>query len=429
MQLRTLGMALLAAAICLPSLKADEADSEQGYKTIFNGKDLTGWDGDKRFWSVEDGVIKGETTPDNKAPGNTFLIWQDGKLKNFHLKLKFKITTGNNSGVQYRSNVVKDFVVSGYQAEVENKPGKVGFLYHEKGRGWLVDVGKSMVIDKEGNKNVVSEVADLEWLKAQPYSFNNEWNEYHIIGRGNHIVHYLNGYPTMELIDEDPTGRLMEGILALQIHAGSPMTVYFKDIRVKQLPQNYGEAVRLFKGQDLENWTFSSDKLQDTWAVRDGVMHNQGKPAGYIRTKDDYTNYVLRLQIRHLTKGNSGVLLRMVGEDKVWPKSIEAQGQKDNLGDIWNIDMFPMQVATERTNGRHTKKAHESNERPVGEWNDYEILLDGGTLEIYVNNLLQNAATDVEEVPGKICLQSEGAELEFRNVVLIPIEKEAKAAE
>ena len=395
---------------------------ETGFESIFNGKDLTGWDGDPRLWSVVDGVIRGKTTPENKAKGNTFCVWQGGKLKNFILKIQFRIENGN-SGIQYRSRQVGDdkWRISGYQAEVENKQGKVGFLYHEKGRGWLVSVGDIMEIDKNGKENIVGKIADQKELIKAGYYKEKDWNEYTIVCRGNHVVHYLNGKQTIELIDNDVKNRLMEGLLALQIHAGPPMTVEFKNIRVKHLPDNYGNAVRLFNGKDLKAWTYSSDKVKDAWSVKDGVMVNKGRPIGYIRTKKDFTSYVLRLQHRHMGKGNGGVLLRMVGEDKVWPRSIEAQGQFNSAGDIWNIDKFPMKAAKDRTKGRHTKKMHPSNEKPAGQWNRYEITLAGERLELKVNELVQNIATECWVTPGKICLQSEGSPMEFRNLVLIPI--------
>ncbi|MBN1418543.1 MAG: DUF1080 domain-containing protein, partial [Planctomycetes bacterium] len=108
---------------------------------------------------------------------------------------------------------------------------------------------------------------------------------------------------------------------------------------------------------------------------------------------------------------------------KVWPRSIECQGMTDNMGDIWNIDEFPMTVDLDRTEGRRTAKLHDSNERPLGEWNEYEITLGGGELEIAVNGLVQNEASDCWETPGKIGLQSEGARMEYRNIVVVPIEK------
>jgi hypothetical protein len=240
----------------------------------------------------------------------------------------------------------------------------------------------------------------------------------------------------MALIDEDRVtdpadpkdskGAAREGILALQIHAGPPMVVEFKDISIKHLAGPFGNAVRLFNGENLDGWAPSSDALKDTFGVSGGVITDTGNPSGYLRTTQDFTNYALHLQLRHVTAGNSGVLVRMVGPDKVWPKSIECQGQSGAMGDIWNIDKFPMKVAEDRTSGRHTKKMHESNERPTGEWNDYDITLDGGNLEIQVNNLTQNTAAECEEVPGKIGLQAEGSRKEFRNIVLVPILRNQK---
>jgi hypothetical protein len=409
-----------------------KAALEPGFVSLFNGRDLTNWDGDPRLWSVQDGVIRGQTTPEKKASGNTFCVWRGGKLRNFILKIKFRIENGN-SGVQYRSKEVEKWRISGYQAEVCNGGG-VGFLYHERGRGGLVNVGEFVeinVVEGKAQKQVIGKVADRKALAEAGFYKNQDWNEYIIIAQGNYLRHYLNGYPTVALIDNDKTtdpadprdtrGRAMEGVLALQIHAGPPMVVEFKDIHLKELKAGYGQAVRLFNGKDLTGWTPSSDALKETFGVRDGVITDTGRPAGYIRTEKDYTSYALHLQMRHVKGGNSGVLVRMVGPDKVWPKSIEAQGESGSMGDIWNIDSFGMKIAAERTSGRHTRKMHPSNERPIGEWNDYEITLDGGDLELKVNNLVQNTATECDEVPGKICLQSEGSPKEFRNVVLVPI--------
>ncbi len=192
-----------------------------------------------------------------------------------------------------------------------------------------------------------------------------------------------------------------------------------------------GEAVRLFNGKNFDGWTFhlrdANAKPEDVWSITpDGVIVCKGQPVGYMRTTESYDNYVLELEWRFNPEkgaGNSGVLLRMVGQDKVWPKSVEAQLMHRNAGDIWNIDNFKMTVDPSRTSGRRTAKLKESNEKPLGEWNHYRIVVDGGKIELYVNGELQNTATDVEEVPGKICLQSEGAEIHFRNIVLRPIKR------
>ena len=121
-------LAALAALTAGPAARAAAPKpDDEGFVSLFNGKDLTGWDGDPRLWSVRDGAIRGETTPENRARGNTFCVWRGGRLKNFILKIKFRIQNGN-SGIQYRSKEVRKWVISGYQAEVENKPGKIGFL-------------------------------------------------------------------------------------------------------------------------------------------------------------------------------------------------------------------------------------------------------------------------------------------------------------
>jgi hypothetical protein len=163
------------------------------------------------------------------------------------------------------------------------------------------------------------------------------------------------------------------------------------------------------------------DNCKDTFSAKDGKLTITGRPAGYIRTEKDYANYVIRAQVRHLRSCNNGLLLRMVGQDKVWPRSIECQGQKDAMGDIWNIDAFPMKTDPDRTRGRHTAKIHPTNEKPVGEWNQYEIYLNKGDLRLIVNGLVQNVATECWQTPGKICIQSEGGPVEWRNIVLIPI--------
>ena len=421
--MKAMRVVLSAMLLSFPVFSADippVPDDGDGFIALFNGTDLTDWDGDPRFWSVAEGVIRGQTTPEQVTQGNTFCIWRGGKLKDFVLKIKFRIENGN-SGIQYRSVDKGNWSVAGYQAEVENAPGKVGFLYHESGRGGLVNVGDIMQINDKAEKQVIGKVSDREQLIKEGYYKPKDWNEYTIICRGNHVMHYLNGYPTVELIDNDPRGRLLEGILALQIHAGPPMLVEFKDIRLKALKETYSDAIRLFNGKDLAGWSVSSDNQQDAWSVKDGVLATSGTPVGYLRTEKEFTNYVLRLQLRHLGTGNGGVLLRMTGPDKVWPKSIEAQGQFNALGDIWNIDGFPMKVDPARTSGRHTRKLHPSNEKPVGQWNDYEIYLNRGDLQLVVNRLLQNRASECWETPGRIGLQSEGTPIEFLNLVLIPI--------
>ena len=191
-----------------------------------------------------------------------------------------------------------------------------------------------------------------------------------------------------------------------------------------------GKEVVLFNGRDLSGWTHylvEPDLPADrVWTVdrASKVLICKGQPIGYIRTVKDYTNYILKLEWRFspVTKqaGNSGVLLRVVGEDKVWPKSVEAQLMSGNAGDIWLIDGARLTTPPDRVEGRRCK-AERYNEKPIGEWNQYEITVDGGRISLKVNGMLVNEGTDAEVVPGKIALQSEGAEIHFRNIRLIPL--------
>jgi hypothetical protein len=205
-----------------------------GFEAIFNGQDLNGWDGDPRFWTAKAGVIRGETTRQALPTGNTFLIWRGGVLKDFELKLQFRIQNGN-SGVQYRSRDLGKWVVSGYQAEIENKQGKVGFLYDEKGRKFLANVGEVVEVQADGKPKVVGQLAPKQAFIDKGYYKEKDWNEYRIVARGTHLEHWLNGHKTIELTDNDPAGRSLSGILALQIHRGPPMVVEFKDIQLKNL--------------------------------------------------------------------------------------------------------------------------------------------------------------------------------------------------
>ena len=214
--------------------------AEEGFKSLFNGKDLTGWEGTPELWSVEDGAIKGETTNEKKAKGNTFLVWRDGKTADFHLKCKFKLLGGNNSGVQYRSTETAKFVMTGYQCDLNYGAENMCKLYHEKNpRGRVCMAGEVVVYEasadgkKGAGKKVTGPTPEAEKLKTA--TKKDDWNEVEIIAKGNHVIHKINGVVAIDFTDNDEKNRCMEGLLALQIHAGAPMTIYFKDIEFKEL--------------------------------------------------------------------------------------------------------------------------------------------------------------------------------------------------
>jgi hypothetical protein len=208
--------------------------AQSGELQIFNGRNLEHWDGDPRFWSVSDGAIRGETSLARMPATNTFLIWRGGTLRDFELRMKVRLRNGN-SGVQYRSRDLGQWNVSGYQVELDNGPGKSGFLYEERGRKFLALVGEKVKIDEQEKPLVLGMLAAPKELVASHYYKAQDWNEYRIIARGNHLQHFINGVQTVDVVDNDSKGRSLEGILALQIHVGPPMLVEFKDIFLKNL--------------------------------------------------------------------------------------------------------------------------------------------------------------------------------------------------
>lgn len=243
--LRTLMFLLLAAS----SVNALAADGPQlapaepaDMIRIFNGEDLTGWDGDPRLWSVRDGVIHGETTPEQPTNANTFLIWKGGTTKDFQLRLSFRLNEANNSGIQYRSKHITEgkvrnkWVVRGYQHEIRNEstfPNVSGFIYDEGGkRGRICLAGEKATWGADGKKQVTGTLIDADEFKKL---FKlDDWNDVVIIAQGNHIQHYLNNRLILDFTDNAPELALLDGILALQLHAGKPFWVEFKDIRIKE---------------------------------------------------------------------------------------------------------------------------------------------------------------------------------------------------
>ncbi len=240
--------ALVAALLALAPLTLPVRAAEAGFQSLFNGKDLTGWEGLTEFWSARDGAITGQTTAEHPLKTNTFLVWK-GEVKDFELRLSFKLTGQNdknfgNSGIQYRSRVVDaaGFVLAGYQADIDLAGTYVGMLYEEKGRGILMKPGQTikvgaMVKDEKTGKEkaqveVVATSTTPEQLRAA-YKVG-EWNEFVVIARGNHFQHFLNGTLTADVTDNDPTKAATAGVLALQLHTGTPMTIQFKDIRLKK---------------------------------------------------------------------------------------------------------------------------------------------------------------------------------------------------
>ncbi|HRH97655.1 MAG TPA: DUF1080 domain-containing protein [Prosthecobacter sp.] len=215
-----------------------------GETEIFNGKDLTGWEGNKDLWSVKDGAITGITPPDPADPKkgiikhNTFLVWKGGKVGDFELTFQYRIEKGN-SGVQYRSKELAPGpfgpIISGYQADFEAGKTYSGILYEEKGRGILAKRGEKTVIKPgpDGKKPVVEVTGSVGDSAAIQAAIKDEdWNEYRIVAKGSHVQHFINGMQTVDVTDDDASNAPKEGLLALQIHQGPPMMVQFKNFKL-----------------------------------------------------------------------------------------------------------------------------------------------------------------------------------------------------
>ncbi|MCA9213078.1 MAG: DUF1080 domain-containing protein [Planctomycetales bacterium] len=229
---RLITFAFLAIGMVTNIMAAENDDD--GFKSIFDGKSLEGWDGNEKFWRVEDGAITGQTTAENPTKGNTFLIWRAGKPSDFELRLKYRIV-GGNSGIQYRSEEVDKWVIKGYQADIDATLRYAGILYEERGRNILANRGKKVTVDENGKPNETGTTTSEEKIVASIKK--EDWNDYRIVAKGNHLIHEINGNVTIELIDNHEAGRKMTGLLALQVHAGPPMLVQFKDIKIKDLSE------------------------------------------------------------------------------------------------------------------------------------------------------------------------------------------------
>ena len=238
------GTLCLFVSTCLAESPAVTAPPEpDGMTQLFNGEDLTGWDGDSRLWSVRDGVIHGETTKEVSTKGNTFLIWKD-EVADFELRLSFRCTASNNSGIQYRSQRVKtdeqavnQWVLRGYQHEIRNEedlPNVPGFIYDEKGsRGRICLVGEKAVWNEDGKKVVGEPLISKEEFKELMKV--DQWNEVVIIAKGKHLQHFLNGRLILDFTDNHPEKSFSKGFLGLQLHAGAPMWAEFKNVRLQNL--------------------------------------------------------------------------------------------------------------------------------------------------------------------------------------------------
>lgn len=237
-------LAQIGCQSCCPTTSAGASAKPAVFVSLFDGKTLTGWSGLSDHWKMQDGAITGYTEKGNPLKQNTFLVWTNGTVDNFELHFRYKIIPLSdagfgNSGVQYRSKLIDPatFVVGGYQADFEVGTSYSGILYEERMRGILAERGQRTRVTEENGATKVVKVGDLApSSELQANIRQGEWNDYVVIADGNHLMHFINGRMTIDVIDDQPAKAAKSGILALQLHAGPPMQVQFQDIKLKKLP-------------------------------------------------------------------------------------------------------------------------------------------------------------------------------------------------
>jgi len=227
------------------------AESPHGFQSLFNGKDLTDWDGIPALWKVEDGQIVGSTV-NHPLEANSFLIHKNLKVGNFHLKAKLRMLGGNNSGIMYRAQPIADipFALSGPQMDIHPKPEYQGMYYSEKtGRGIVARRGQQVSVSPKLNAKGKSKAEVTGTFPTEPLFNLAEWNEYEIIAVGNRLIHKINGVVTVDVVDHDPR-TASEGAIGFQLHRGVEMTIFVKDVEVEHLSEAEGiKAIGTFLKQ------------------------------------------------------------------------------------------------------------------------------------------------------------------------------------
>lgn len=228
-------------------------NEDDGFVDIFDGKTLNGWEGDSVYWSVKDGNLTGEVTSETLLKNNTFIIWNGDQPDDFELKLEFKIAESGNSGINYRSEKIDtiQYALKGYQADIDGKNTYTGQNYEEKKRATLAYRGEKVNINTQPNsdqpgsfganvqrncwqsREVVASLGESDVLKTKIKS--EDWNEAHLIIKGNRLQHYINGILMSDVTDNDIVNRKSKGYLGVQVHVGPPMKVEYRNIRLKNL--------------------------------------------------------------------------------------------------------------------------------------------------------------------------------------------------
>ncbi len=226
---------------------------EKGFIKIFDGKTLKGWEGDPTYWRVEDGKLVGEVTPATILSRNSFIIWREGVVKDFELKVEYRVSKEGNSGINYRSEEVEGlkYALRGYQADLEGADRYSGSNYEERKRTTLAARGQKVVLNtvytngtpdslKNHIKNNFWTATEITGTLGDPGTLQShikkeDWNEYHLVVKGNRLQHYINGILMSDVTDNDTENRKFSGLLGVQVHVGPPMKIEYRNFRIRHL--------------------------------------------------------------------------------------------------------------------------------------------------------------------------------------------------
>ena len=246
-------IAVLIAILAVGCKVSNTAQSEKGFKSIFDGKTLKGWEGDTKYWRAENGNLVGEITPETLLKTNSFIVWQGGSPADFELKGEFNITEKGNSGINYRSEMLADIphAMRGYQADIDGANRYTGQNYEERGRTTLAYRGQITTINPQTGiwkpEDVRAKVQKNAWteLKVTGSLGENEalktkiksedWNTFHLVIKGNRLQHYINDVLMSDVTDNDMVNGKSKGMIGVQVHVGPPMKVMYRNLRLKTL--------------------------------------------------------------------------------------------------------------------------------------------------------------------------------------------------
>ena len=410
--------AVVLCAVVAVATGQNAAQVASSWKTLFDGSSTASWRSfrGKEFpakgWTVDNGALR------NVAGAGGGDLTTVDEYGDFDLRFEWKVGEGANSGVMYRSS------------ETESAPWATAPEYQ------ILDDAKH-ADGKDPRTSAASCYALYEGV-GRVLKPVGEFNEGRVVAVGTRVEHWLNGVRVVsfdtasegwkakvkssKFKDLTKFGLMTQGRIVLQDHSDD---VWYRNVKIRSF--GGGAPRRLLNGKDFTGWTHHLEPagaIDGTWSFVDGVLVCKGQPAGYVRTTEDFDNFILRVAWRFspVTKadGNSGVLFRMTGPDKIWPRSLEAQLMSKTAGDFYRIGGFSIETDADRTKGvrvRHLGFA----ENAVGDWNHYEIEVDGGNVELRINGKVVNRGSKADLGAGKICLQSEGVEIHFKDVEIVPI--------